>query len=109
MAMRRAGLDGGFWLCLGLNLIFTVQWSIPAWIALVLHFVLRISLIWFAGLLVLWILIVFLTTLLLSKIASMPGSGTGVRTPEEQAEKDRQIREISRSVGEKQRRQRSGD
>lgn len=54
--MRRTRYDGGFWLCLILNLLLNLEWSIPAWICLALHFWLKISIFWFIGALALWIL-----------------------------------------------------
>lgn len=47
---------GSGWLCLVLNLLLNLEWSIPAWILLGLHFWLGLSLWWFIGALVLWIL-----------------------------------------------------
>ena len=54
--MRRTGRSGSFWLCLVLNLLLNLEWSIPAWILLGLHFWLGLSLWWFAAALLLWIL-----------------------------------------------------
>ena len=42
--MRRHSGGGGFWLCLLLNLLLNLEWSIPAWICLALHFWLGLSL-----------------------------------------------------------------
>ena len=53
--MRKIGSVGGFWLCLLLNLLLNLQWSIPAWILLALHFCLDISIWWFVGGLSFWI------------------------------------------------------
>ena len=53
--MRRHSGGGGFWLCLLLNLLLNLEWSIPAWICLSLHFWLGLSLWWFAGALALWV------------------------------------------------------
>ena len=53
--MRRHSGGGGFWLCLLLNLLLNLEWSIPAWICLALHFWLGLSLWWFAGALALWV------------------------------------------------------
>ena len=35
---RKTG--GGFWLCFLMNLIFDLEWSIPAWLLLIMYFVL---------------------------------------------------------------------
>ena len=53
IAMKRSG---GFFLCLLINLGLNWQWSIPAWLLLALHFLLDISLWWFVGGLVCWLL-----------------------------------------------------
>ena len=38
-----------------LSLLFNWYWSIPAWVLLILHFTLGISIWWFVGALLLWI------------------------------------------------------
>lgn len=54
--MRRWGRNsGGFLLSLLLNMLLSLEWSIPAWIMLALHFWLDISIWWFVGALALWI------------------------------------------------------
>ena len=52
--MRRTKRSGSFWLCLLLNLLLNLEWSIPAWILLGLHIWLDISIGWFVGGLVFW-------------------------------------------------------
>ena len=54
--MRRTNRGGSFLLCLLINLLLNLEWSIPAWILLALHFWLDISIWWFAGGLAFWIL-----------------------------------------------------
>ena len=54
--MRKAKREGSFLLCLLINLLLNLEWSIPAWILLALHIWLDISLWWFVGGLALWIL-----------------------------------------------------
>lgn len=54
--MRKTGSVGGFWLCLLINLLLNLEWSIPAWILLALHFWLDISICWFVGGLAFWVL-----------------------------------------------------
>lgn len=54
--MRRTGRGGGFFLCLIFNMILNIEWSIPAWILLALHFFFDISIWWFVGGLVFWVL-----------------------------------------------------
>ena len=53
--MKRTGRTGNFLLCLLINLLLNLEWSIPAWILLALHFWLDITLWWFWGALLLWI------------------------------------------------------
>ena len=54
--MRQTKISGSFLLCLLINLLLNMEWSIPAWILLALHFLLDISVWWFIGGLVFWIL-----------------------------------------------------
>lgn len=53
--MRRTKRGGSFWLCLLVNMALNLEWTIPAWILLVLHFWLGWSIWWFVLALVLWI------------------------------------------------------
>lgn len=52
---KRPRVNGGFFAALGINLIFDLEWTIPAWILLVLHFVFDISILWFIGAIALWV------------------------------------------------------
>lgn len=54
--MRRTKRKGSFLFCLLINLILNLEWSIPAWILLALHFWLGISVWWFVGGLAFWVL-----------------------------------------------------
>ena len=54
--MRKTKRGGGFFLCLFINLLLNLEWSIPAWIMLALHFWLDISIWWFVGGLAFWLL-----------------------------------------------------
>ena len=54
--MRRTQRSGGFWLCLLFNMLLNLEWTIPAWILLVLHFWLDWSIWWFVLALGLWVL-----------------------------------------------------
>lgn len=47
--------NGGFLTAWCINLIFDLEWTVPAWIALALHFFLDISILWFVGAIALWI------------------------------------------------------
>ena len=57
---------GGFMLCFLMILVFNLGWSVPAWILLAAHFILKISIWWFASLLIIWFFIILLRTLLIS-------------------------------------------
>ena len=63
--MRRTKRSFGFLLCLLINLLLNLEWSIPAWILLALHILLGISVWWFIGGLAFWILAVWLGTWLM--------------------------------------------
>ena len=53
--MRGPRRNGSFWFCLMINLLLNLEWSIPAWILLAMHYILAwpIGLFWLA--LGLWI------------------------------------------------------
>ncbi len=54
--MRRTNRSGGFLLCLLINMLLNLEWSIPGWILLGLHLWLDISVWWCVGAWGLWIL-----------------------------------------------------
>ena len=54
--MRRTNRGGNFFLCLFINLLLNLEWSIPAWILLALHFWIELSIWWFIGGLIFWVL-----------------------------------------------------
>ena len=56
----------GFVAALCVNLVFNLEWTIPAWIALALHFFLDISILWFVGAIALWIVGVGIKTAVFS-------------------------------------------
>ena len=58
--MRHTKRGGRFLLCLLINLLLNLEWSIPAWILLALHIWLDISIWWFVGGLGIWVLRVLL-------------------------------------------------
>ena len=69
-AMRHTKRGGSsFLLCLLLNLFLNFEWSIPAWILLVLHFIFGLSLWYFYGGLALWLIATLVSTLIFSCIA----------------------------------------
>ena len=53
MRLNRRG--GSFIVCLLFNLLFNFEWSIPAWICLILRAICDISLWWFVGALGFWL------------------------------------------------------
>ena len=53
--MRRTRSTGGFWLCLLINMMLNLEWTIPAWILLALHIWLDWSIWWFVLALALWL------------------------------------------------------
>ena len=54
--MRETKRSGSFLFCFLINLLLNFEWSIPAWIALALHFWIGIPIWWFIGGLGFWIL-----------------------------------------------------
>lgn len=48
-----------FFLVFLFNLLINFEWTIPAWVLLVLHFVLDLSIFWFIGAIALWIVGIF--------------------------------------------------
>ena len=50
----------GFIFSILLSLVFNLEWTVPAWIFLALHFWKGISLRWFGGSIILWIVFVLL-------------------------------------------------
>ena len=54
--MRRTKRTGNFFLCLLFNMMLNFEGTIPAWILLILHFCIGISIFWFWLALALWII-----------------------------------------------------
>ena len=57
------------------NLAFNLEWTVPSWVALALHFIFGISLWWFFGALSVWLLAVLFKTVvlfLLNKAGNLP-------------------------------------
>lgn len=53
--MRKRSDADNFFIALFINMVFHFEWSIPAWILLILHFLIDLSLKWFFLALGLWI------------------------------------------------------
>jgi len=65
----------GFLLSFFINLLFNLEWAIPAVICFVLHFIFGISLWWTAGFIALWLIVVLARTSLLfalNRVGNMP-------------------------------------
>ena len=54
--MRKIRNSGNFFLCLLINILLNLEWTIPAWVLLVLHYMLDWSIWWFWGAIGIWIL-----------------------------------------------------
>ena len=74
-------------LCFLMNLVFNLGWSVPAWILLAAHFILKISIWWFASLLIIWFFIIWRSTLVIS------GAGDCARVSFGRADKKEETRE----------------
>lgn len=58
--MRKIKKSGNFFLCLLFNMLLNLEWTIPAWILLALHFLFDWSIWWFWLALGLWLLSILL-------------------------------------------------
>ena len=63
---RKPKTDSGFLMAVIINLIFDLEWTIPAWILLAAHFIFKISLWWFVGALGFWIVSAIVRTAVLT-------------------------------------------
>lgn len=54
--MRKTNRGGNFFLALLFNLLLNLEWSVPAWILLLLHYTLGWSIRWFWIALGLWVI-----------------------------------------------------
>ena len=67
MIMKKNRPKGnGFFSALLINLIFDLEWTIPAWLLLATHFIFKISIWWFVGALAVWIIGVAIKTAVFS-------------------------------------------
>ena len=64
--MKKRPQGNGFFSALLINLVFDLEWTIPAWLLLAAHFIFDISLWWFAGALAVWVIGVAIKTAVLS-------------------------------------------
>lgn len=58
----------GFLLSILISLMFNLEWTVPAWVFLVLHLLKGISLWWFLGSMILWVIIVALRILVFDSL-----------------------------------------
>ena len=82
--MKKPRNAGGFFLSLLFGFIFNLEWSIPAWILLILHFVIEISIWWFVGALALWAAIILCQAIFIhwaSKCSNEPRPQTKNKNP----------------------------
>jgi len=56
--MRRTKRTGNFFICLLFNMLLNLEWSIPAWVLLILYFWVGLPLICFWIAFVAWIIII---------------------------------------------------
>ena len=66
MKKKRYTGNKGFIVAWCVNLIFDLEWTIPAWILLAAHFIFKISIWWFVGALVVWVIGVAIKTAVFS-------------------------------------------
>ena len=67
--MRRPKQKSGFALSLLLSLLFNLEWTVPAWIFLGLHFWKGISLWWFVISIILWVVFISLRVVVFGSLA----------------------------------------
>ena len=82
---------GGFFLCLLWHAILYFLWTIPAWIALALHFTFGTSLAWFWIALGVWAAAILLRTLLV--IFARYGSAHRIPVPENKNPYSKKVRD----------------
>ena len=54
--MKLKRISGDFFVALLLNMAFNLEWTVPAWILLALHFIFGLSIVWFWVALLIWFL-----------------------------------------------------
>ena len=67
--VRRTKYTGSFFIMLLFNILINIEWSLPAWILLILHFVIGLSIWWFVAALALWIVFILLWMLVIGAAA----------------------------------------
>lgn len=82
--MKWVKRDNGFILSFFINLLFNLEWAVPAVICFILHFIFKISLWWTFGFIALWIIVVLARTSLLfalNKVGNMPEKQRANKNP----------------------------
>ncbi len=64
--MKNRPKGNGFVSALLINLIFDLEWTIPAWLLLAAHFIFKISIRWFVAALIVWVIAVAIKTAVFS-------------------------------------------
>ena len=64
--MKKPNGIGSFFLCFLINMVMTLEFSIPAWVLLVFHFWKGLSLVWFWIALGAWVVIILFWMLVMS-------------------------------------------
>ncbi len=82
--MRKTKRNGNFLLCLVFNMLLNLEWTIPAWILLALHYILGWSIWWFWLALGIWLLNILLWMTLMgwaARCANTPDSPKENKNP----------------------------
>lgn len=66
--MKNRKKNSSFFFSVFLSLVFNLEWTVPAWILLGLHFWIGISLWWFVGSIILWFFFVALRVLVFGSL-----------------------------------------
>ena len=82
---------GGFFLCLLWHALLYSPWSLPAWVLLVLHFTTGLSIVWFLAAIGVWLLVIFLRTLLV--MFARYGSAHRIPVPENKNPYSQKVRD----------------
>ena len=67
--MKKPQISGGFWLSLLLSMLFNLEWTIPAWILLAMHYWRGWPIKWFWIALAAWVVIIWARMSLLSTLS----------------------------------------
>ena len=79
LQVRQTKYSGCFLIVLLFNILINIEWSLPAWILLILHFVIDLSIWWFIAALALWIVFILLWMLVIGAAAKCGSEPTPYR------------------------------